>query len=311
MAHAAEIVDFHVHYVGPAWRPQQWANNSDKRYQRIADRIADIDYVLSGVVAAGFSRKVLSAPPSLVGGAQALGTATIAAINDHLAQVVARYPDQLSGLATLDLWDTGAADEARRVHGLGFRGVVVDGAHMQSGAFANEPAILPVWRVLRDLGLVVFFHPVNLPGVIERFENTSRVGTLLGRGAVDAASLLALLDDPAHDELLGVPIVVPGIAAAALQLAPFAEGLLARLRAPQAGRGGVYFDTMGFAPANTRFLVDVLGAGRLVLGSDSPIVVSDPQGLDLLARLAEAGLAGAQLEQVAGGNAQRLLGLAP
>ena len=59
-----------------------------------------------------------------------------------------------------------------------------------------------------------------------------------------------------------------------------------------------------YDPEVLQVLMARVGADRLVLGSDYPVGEKDP-----LAWLQEAGVQGADLQAIAGGNAARLLGL--
>ena len=65
-----------------------------------------------------------------------------------------------------------------------------------------------------------------------------------------------------------------------------------------------YYDTCVYDPQVLKVLHERVGADRLVMGSDYPVGEKDP-----VQWLRDAGLAGAELEAAAGGNAARLLGL--
>jgi len=77
-------------------------------------------------------------------------------------------------------------------------------------------------------------------------------------------------------------------------------------QSPSAFLRRFYYDSCVYDPAVLKVLIERVGADRIVMGSDYPVGEKDP-----VAWLKECGLAGAELEQVAGGNAARLLGLAP
>jgi aminocarboxymuconate-semialdehyde decarboxylase len=68
-----------------------------------------------------------------------------------------------------------------------------------------------------------------------------------------------------------------------------------------------YFDTVSFNPRPLRYLADVVGADRLVLGSDYPFEMSDPDPV----ATAKAALPERLHEAVLGGTVQRLMGLNP
>ena len=66
---------------------------------------------------------------------------------------------------------------------------------------------------------------------------------------------------------------------------------------------------MGFDPTSIRYLVDVVGADHVLVGSDSPIVAETIARDAVLDVLAAAGLDEPGVAAVAGGNARRLLGV--
>ncbi|MEU8265106.1 amidohydrolase family protein [Micromonospora sp. NPDC048999] len=308
-------MDFHVHYVDPTYPPALWASAPPEvarvREQTVR-RITDIDDVLASAIAGSIATRVLSAPPSLVASPGAsLPLSIIQKINNHLAGQVAAHPGRLLGLATIDAWqgEESAAEVRRAVVELGLSGVVVDAAADGGDRLLDDPAAFPALRAAADLDVPVFVHPINPRGFTEQLESIGRVGTLLARGAIDAASLLALLGSTVYDKLPQLRIVIPLIGAPALLLGTFA-GLIEQIsrRAPQQARRHVYLDTMGFDPTSIRYLVDVVGTDHVLVGSDSPIVAESIDRDGVLAALAAAGLDDAGVAAVAGGNARRLLG---
>jgi predicted TIM-barrel fold metal-dependent hydrolase len=68
----------------------------------------------------------------------------------------------------------------------------------------------------------------------------------------------------------------------------------------------VYFDTMGFDGDNVGFLVSLLGASRVVLGSDFPHQV-DATEARVDAAFSKAGLSAADQALIRRGNAEALL----
>jgi aminocarboxymuconate-semialdehyde decarboxylase len=65
----------------------------------------------------------------------------------------------------------------------------------------------------------------------------------------------------------------------------------------------LYFDTLTFKPAALRYLIDIVGTERLMLGSDYPFEMSDP---DPVANV-KAAVPEDQQEAVLGGTAARIL----
>jgi aminocarboxymuconate-semialdehyde decarboxylase len=66
-----------------------------------------------------------------------------------------------------------------------------------------------------------------------------------------------------------------------------------------------HYDTCVYDPKVLKVLIERIGVDRLVLGSDYPVGERDPVGW----LRDECGLKGADLANIAGGNAARLLGL--
>ncbi|WP_434740562.1 amidohydrolase family protein [Micromonospora sp. SH-82] len=310
------VVDFHVHYVDPAHPPALWASAKPevaKLRERTVHRIVDLDDVLTAAENGDIATRVLNAPPSLVAAAgTTLPARVVREINDHLAAAVAAHPGRLLGLATVDAWqgEEAAAELRRAVTELHLSGAVVDAATDGGDRLLDDPAAYPTLRTAAELGVPVFVHPINPRGLTDQLDGIGRSGTLLARGTIDAASLLALLHSTVFDDLPDLRIVIPLIGAPALLLGTFA-GLTEKIsrHAPDHLRRHVYVDTMGFDPTSIRYLVDVVGADHVLLGSDSPIVAESIDRTEVLAALAAAGLDEADITAVAGGNARRLLGV--
>jgi aminocarboxymuconate-semialdehyde decarboxylase len=75
---------------------------------------------------------------------------------------------------------------------------------------------------------------------------------------------------------------------------------------PAAGFRRLYFDTVVFEPAALRYLLAVAGADRVMLGSDYPFPIQDP---DPLRVVRDAVSDAATVEAVLGGNARRVFAL--
>jgi aminocarboxymuconate-semialdehyde decarboxylase len=91
---------------------------------------------------------------------------------------------------------------------------------------------------------------------------------------------------------------------------PYALGRLKRNRVihpeyadPAEGFRRLYFDTVLFEPLALRFLCDVVGADKVVLGSDYPFGIGDPDPCGVVDRTA---LTAAERDAILGGNAARI-----
>jgi len=111
----------------------------------------------------GITVQVLStAPPGpdLVPGAD--GVALARAINDHLAEAVARKPDRFAGFAVMPLAspDACAAELTRAVKQLGFVGTLINGT--TEGRFLDHPSYDGLLAAAVELDVPIYIHP-HLP----------------------------------------------------------------------------------------------------------------------------------------------------
>ena len=157
--------------------------------------------------------------------------------NDYIVEAVRRHPDRLIGFATVNPWyGDEAVEELRRAVGEGLRGLKLHSA--LQGFFINDELVYPVIETARDLGIPVYFHtatpvfalPLQLAELAEDFPDVSFI---MGHAAVSDFWIDAAAAARGHDNI-------------------YVETSL------RAGR------------AVLRQLVEELGAGRLMYGSDTP-----------------------------------------
>ena len=133
---------------------------------------ADVDAKLRCMDDLGIGMSVLShgmPGPELLGGEEA--DAWACRINDHLASVVAQYPDKFAAWATLG-WGSAErtiAEIDRCVHQLGFRGVYLFSNINQQTL--DSPEFRPVFKHVARLGVPMNMHPtapLNMHGIDQR-----------------------------------------------------------------------------------------------------------------------------------------------
>ncbi len=307
----ARFIDFHSHFYDQAWFP-----SSTTMGQGILARawplLTDIEAQLAAMDSANIDAKVLSAPSALlVEPGKQFPAPMMERINDRFAELVSIYPDHLLALATIDAFqgEVAACEMERAIQKLGLGGICVDCA--QGNRFLDAPEARPTLEAAAKLGVVVFVHPVSPVGLTERLSHLGHTGTLLARGTENAASLLALLRRGILDELPDLKVVLPMIGAAVFLFAGIAEQDYGREEgwrgaSPRVLRQRLYVDTMGFDLATIRFVVDLLGAEHVLLGSDWPIMpIASRKNVDEV--LTELDLTEQQRASISGGNTARLL----
>ena len=307
----ARYIDFHSHFYDPIWFSSP-ATIGQGILARAWPLMTDIEAQLAAMDSANVDAKVLSAPSALlVEQGKQVPVTMMKRINDRFAELVSIYPDRLFALATIDAFqgEVAAREVERAIQKLGLGGICVDCAW--GDLFLDAPEARPTLEAAAKLGVVVFVHPVSPVGLTGRLSHLGHTGTLLARGTENAASLLALLRSGILDELPDLKVVLPMIGAAVFLFAGIAEQDFGREEggrgaSPSISRQRLYVDTMGFDPATIRFVVDLLGAEHVVVGSDWPIMPIAPrQFVDEV--LAQLDLTKQQMNAILGGNTARLL----
>lgn len=84
-------------------------------------------------------------------------------LNDDIADLVAKYPKQYIGLATIPMQDAElAVQELERCKKIGLVGIQI-GSNINDKNL-NEPEFDPIWEACERLGMAVLVHPWNMMG---------------------------------------------------------------------------------------------------------------------------------------------------
>ena len=312
LAATYDVIDFHSHHI-PAPFPitAHWGDSPEQQQRGTAINrlLPSVDALLASVDDGDLAGRVINTPPALIANANGdVAPDTVRRVNDALAELVARHPGSLHGLATVDAYDgeRAATELIRAVKELGLRGVFVESA--KRDLLIDCAQARPTLAAAAELGVPVFLHPVNPEGLTEKLAPYGRLGTFLARGTINAAALIALLEGGVFEENRGLHVIVTTLAIGGLMLAGgFADGARLRRDTPTDRRRHVYIDTMGFHPALIRASIDLVGADHVLAGSDWPIVSDGPIASRLADALHVAGVTPAEQQLIAGGNVRRLL----
>ena len=192
-----------------------------------------------------------------------------------------RWPDRFAGLATLPLQDIDAAitELERAVNQLGLKGAELD--MVVNGLNWDDPKFLPLFKAAESLGALLFFHPQpqdnlvatdrtlkyglpNSVGVV--LEDALLVATLICGGVLEQCPNLRVC--VAHGG--GGACFAMGRVDHAWQVRP--EARVNILKPPSAYQDQIYYDFLTSSEPSLRFLIDTVGADRVVVGSDWPFV---------------------------------------
>lgn len=84
-------------------------------------------------------------------------------LNDHIADLVARYPKNYLGLATLPMQDADISiKELERAKNAGHLGIQI-GSNI-NGVNLSDPSLFPIFEACADLGMAVMVHPWEMMG---------------------------------------------------------------------------------------------------------------------------------------------------
>lgn len=227
--------------------------------------------------------------------------------NEHLLDVSRQQP-RIVPLATVPLQSgTAAADVLKDAIASGFAGAMIGTQPDGRGGVLDRPDLDAFWRCADDLGATIFIHPVFDSG--DSRNDDYGMPNAVGRITDTLISVSRLIYAGHITRYRNVRFVI-GTGGAAL---PYVLGRLKRnysldksLGDPEAALASCYYDTIVHDPRTLRFLAEIVGADRLMLGSDKPFPIGDPTPLDTVAA---AGF-GADVEAaINGGRAIDVFGL--
>jgi len=234
--------------------------------------------------------------------------------NEALAAALREAPGAHRGLATVPLQDpaTAAAELRVAVRELGLRGAMVDPNAL--GRPLGDAAFDPFWKAVADLAAPVVLHPFLLEAV-ERF-GRHYLHNLVGYPFETTLAAASLILGGTLDRFPGLSVVlVHGGGFLPYHIGRFdrAHETRAEARVDDAGLPSRYlrrflYDTLVQRPEALRYLVQLVGHDRVMLGSDHPFWMGDP---DPLRVVREAGLDPATEAAIFGENAAQIFHLRP
>jgi aminocarboxymuconate-semialdehyde decarboxylase len=277
----------------------------------------DLDGRLESLRRRGIDLQLISPSPRTISDhAHVVGVEIARLMNRETANLVKRGGGRLGGMGVLPLEEPEkAADEIRRAVGeYGFRGACMPTS--AAGRPLDLPELAPVWDALEELGLLVFMHAT----------------TAIARETLGQYTLNTVVAWPTEVTIAATRLIFSGVIERhpGLNLVlshgggtlPYLGGRLdlayhaPRHEANPACRANItkppshylsrfYYDTVVASPASLRFLIDLVGADRVMFGTDFPYEIGDADGAIALPVLAS--LPPAQREKILGRNARDIL----
>ena len=234
--------------------------------------------------------------------------------NEAIQSVVEAHPDRFVGLGTAPLQSVAdalkIAEDAKR---LGLKGLEIGTA--VDGRYLDSPEFAPFFDAVERLGLLLFVHPIESGGG--------------ERSDPYAAILNNVVAFPFHTTLLMERLILKGFfekyANLRICLAhgggflPFniwrldhAYSLRSDLKKnlpkpPSEYLKRIYFDSIVHGGAALQYLVDIVGADRIVVGTDYPMGMGDMEAVSRIKGL--GGVSPEEKKRMLGENALKALGM--
>lgn len=327
-------VDLHTHVVPPRWddfaarygggkwprlEPKDACHatimTGDQFFRAIDDRSWSPERRIEDMDRLGIDRQVLSPPPiMLCYWAEPKAARAFARMqNENVAAIAGRHPARFSGMAAVPLQDAPLAIEelayCREQLGLG----AVEIGTCPAGRDFDDPALFPFFQACRDLDVAIFVHPASPLVGQERLTNYY-FPLIVGNPLESALAISKLIFGGVLERLPDLRIAFAhGGGAFPFTLARLNHGWHVRPEGPQAipkepreYARRIYVDSLALAPRNLRFIIEELGADRVMIGSDYPFDMGDA---DPRASLEAAGLDAATRRLIEGETAARFLRL--
>ncbi|MGB9113131.1 MAG: amidohydrolase family protein [Acidimicrobiales bacterium] len=317
------VVDFHAHVSEHEVFERSWMHNvasgfgakgpakPGSRQDRLNHALLDPGLHLEDMDRFGIDVAVLSLSKVVSGGQWAEPNTDLELnrrANDHIAELVRAHPDRFVGSFSLPLQDVGLSltELERCVDELGLRVVNLPAA--ARGVYLGSPDYFPFWELVAGRHLVAFIHP---DGVDDPWFQEYALWNSVGQPIEEAKVMSSLIYEGVFDRWSDLRIVM----AHGGGYLPHYYGRHDRNFAnrPETARNiagkpseylvRFYYDTCVYVPHVLEELVDLVGAERIVIGSDWPMGGIDP--VAFVDGVRNVGAAEAAL--IRGGNAAALL----
>ena len=303
-------VDIHAHYFPPPFLDLIAANAGSYGFEHrmiegkgpqfkighlttgpVGPKFIDLDTRLDAMDSQGVQVHLLSlSQPMVYWAKRDLAQRLTETYNDGLAAAHQRAPARLYGLATLPMHEPDlAVREVERAAALpGVRGFYM-ATHVLEREL-SDPVLFPVYERIDALGMPIFLHPVEVIGY-QRL-TAHYLTNLLGNPFESAIAAAHLIFGGVLDRFPNLTFCLPHAGGAF----PWLVGRLHRgwekredlkklkLEGPVAYLRRFYYDTVGYSDDVLEYLTRVIGADRVLMGSDYCFPIAYEQPVEIVSR---------------------------
>ena len=232
--------------------------------------------------------------------------------NDAMAEAQVKHKDRIRWLTSLP-WDypQAAISELTRTCDKGALGVMV--LANVSGRSLTDPMFAPIWAEIDRRALPVLVHPTDPPGVdvmdMKKFDLSWSVGFMFDT----TLAITRMIFEGFFDRYPNLKLIASyGGAALPYLVGRFEKGDEVEIpsrqkmqRKPTDYLRHIYYDSITYNLGALKYLISVVGADRVMFGTDWPHQVHDTKG----ALANTAALSPAECDAIRAGNARRVFGL--
>jgi aminocarboxymuconate-semialdehyde decarboxylase len=203
-------------------------------------------------------------------------------LNDHIAEVVSDFPMRFIGLGTVPLQDTDlAVKELGQCKQVGLAGVQIGTNVNQLNL--GEPQFFDFFAACEELGMAVFVHPWDMMG--ERDMQKYWLPWLVGMPAEVSRAICSLVFSGTLERLPNLRICFAhGGGAFPATIGRIEHGFNVRPdlftdnpHSPRKYLSKMYFDSLVHEPAKLDYLIKLVGADQVMLGSDYPFPLGEAE----------------------------------
>ncbi len=204
-------------------------------------------------------------------------------LNQHIAEIVSEFPLRFVGLGTLPMQDTTLAiQELEHCKHLGLAGVQIGTNINQLNL--GESQFFEFFAACEELGMAVFVHPWDMMG--EKDMQKYWLPWLVGMPAEVSRAICSLIFSGALERLPNLRICFAhGGGAFPATIGRIDHGFNVRPdlcavdnpHSPRRYLSKIYFDSLVHDASKLDYLIKLVGADQVMLGSDYPFPLGEPE----------------------------------
>lgn len=229
-------------------------------------------------------------------------------LNDHIAEIVDKYPKRFVGLGTVPLQDPELAiKELERCKKIGLVGIQI-GSHVNDWNL-NEDALFPVFQACEEMNMPIFVHPWDMMGQDKMKKYW--LPWLVGMPAETSRAICSMIFGGIFERLPKLRVAFAhGGGSFPATIGRIEHGFIARSdlvavdnkKSPREYLGKFWVDSLTHDAEMLNYIVNLIGPNRVALGSDYPFPLGEDEPGKLIRKMnfsdeiKETLLSGAALE---------------